>query len=42
MQYEGLALKPNVLAFRSQSKAEANQEDVLLPAHPQKTVPVGD
>ena len=37
MQFENFALKTNVLAFASRSKAKAKtHEDVLLPAHLQE------
>ena len=35
MQFEDYALKSNVLAYASRSKAQ-NHKDVFLPAHPQK------
>ena len=42
MQFEDFALKTNVLAFASRSKAKAkNHKDVFLPAHPQKLYPSG-
>ena len=36
MKFEEFALKTNVLAFESRSKAKARHEDVLLPAHLQE------
>ena len=41
MQFEDFALKTNVLAFATRSKAKANHKDVLLPAHLQKLYPSG-
>ena len=42
MQFENFALKTNVLAFASRSKAKSkNHKDVLLPAHPQELYPSG-
>ena len=40
MQFEDFALKTNVLAFATRSKAKAHK-DVLLPAHLQKLYPLG-
>ena len=42
MQFEDCALKTNLLAFASRSKAKAKpRKDVFLPAHPQKLYPLG-
>ena len=41
MQFEDCALKSNVLAFASRSKAKAKPQRRILSAHPQKLYPLG-
>ena len=41
MQFQDFALKANVLAFASRSKAKPNHKDFLLPAHLQELYPSG-
>ena len=42
MQFEDLALKTKNLLLQADQRLKQNHEDVLLPAHLQRTVPIGE